>query len=238
MLQGQPGGPVLMEQRPDVLSTSVFASSSNGMGTLPIGAILDYRVTFVTDDGFESLASLPTRSVTVSTSGVVVLDDLPAATEEFAGRKLYRLTPSGDYELVTQLDRATSRYVDNGTTRGGLLPAAAIAPITGERLLPRVDARLSIDPGIVLKLDSARIEATFGADFYAEGVDGNPIVFTSRLDDRFGAGGTFDTNNDGQSGAPSPGDWSGLVFRQDSSGSIDHAIVSYGGGESVGFGWF
>ncbi len=362
VLQGNPGGPELLEQRPDVLGVSVAPSSITPPAPLApsvrltTGRVVDYRITFVNGDGYESLASEPTRSATVGSNGAISLSNLPAASSEFTGRKLYRLTTSGAYEFVTLLDRATPTYTDNGTTRGGLLRLAAIpetsaiavsSPIgsvvgsltpgtnlnyrftyvtsdglesladaptsnvlvnssgtvvlgnpsstslnrlpsvpaefaglnvyrlagadyelvtqlpagqtvftddgtlaTGillstvtlgtagaEKLLPRIDSRLSIDPGIVVKLDSARIEATFGADFYAEGTDGNPVVFTSRLDDRYGAGGTFDTNNDGSHDindplGPKPGDWSGLIFRQGSSASIDNAVISFGGGES------
>lgn len=236
VLQGQPGGPLLLEDRPDVVSTTVAATPGTGVGTLANGTTLDYRITFVTEDGFESLASIPTRSAVVTTSGAVTLTNLPAAPAMFSSRRLYRLNAGGDYVLVTALDRATASYTDTGATRGGLLSGAAIAA-TGDqtRFLPRTNARLSIDPGLVVKLDGARIEATFGADFYAEGLDGNPVVFTSRLDDRFGAGGTFDTNNDGTGSTasqPSPGDWSGLVFRQGSSASIDYATIAYAGGDS------
>ncbi len=359
VLQGNPGGPLALEQRPDVLNITVNAGSAFPAPGTPLtaGRVVDYRLTFVTVDGLESLASQPTRSFTVSSSGAVNLSNLPAAPNEYAGRRLYRLTPNGEYEFVTQLDRATSSYRDNGTTRGGRLSLASIpesslvalnSPIGsasgtlnvgavhnyrftfvtadgresssdaatgnvtvqssgtvvlgnassssttklppvpaefvglnvyrnlgsdfvlvatlpagtnlfpdvgttspagelfssqpigsagGEKLLPRLNARLSVDPGLVLKLDTARIEATFGADFYAEGTDGNPVVFTSRRDDRFGAGGTFDTNNDGFHDqfdplGPKPGNWSGLVFRQGSSGSIDNAVISFAGGES------
>ena len=241
VLQGQPGGPVLLEDRPDVLSVTVaspLVSTGAGAGSLSVGDTVDYRVTFVTKEGHESLASLPTLSVVVAASGEVSLDNLPAAPAEFSGRKLYRLASGGGYELVTSLDRGTTTFTDDGTTRGGRLSSAALATGVDERLLPRVNARLSIDPGIVLKLDSARIEATFGSDFYAEGVDGKPVVFTSRLDDRFGAGGTFDTNNDGDQGTPTPGDWSGLVFRQGGSASLDYATISYAGGDSAVSGGF
>ena len=68
--------------------------------------------------------------------------------------------------------------------------------------------------------------------FYAEGIDGNEVVFTSRLDDTFGAGGTFDTNNDGISDNAAPGDWGGLIFRQDATGSLDFADVRFGGGST------
>ncbi len=233
VLQGEPGGPLLLESRPDVVAVNVTPTPGTNVGTLNSGDTLDYRITFVTTDGFESLSSAATRTVNVTTSRAVTLTNLPAAPSQFAGRRLYRLTPTGDYVLVASLDRATGSYTDNGSSRGGLLSSVALATATNTRLLPRTNARLSVDPGLVVKLDSARIEATFGADFYAEGVDGKPVVFTSRLDDRFGAGGTFDTNNDGAAGTPTPGDWSGLVFRQGSSASIDYATIAYAGGDSA-----
>ncbi len=239
VLQGNPGGPQALEQRPDVLNVNVGSAIANPVSLTPLaaGRVVDYRLTFVTADGIESLASDPTRNFTVDATGAVALSNLPAAPAEFAGRRLYRLTATGTYEFVAQLDRATSTFRDNGATRGGLLSAASLAATTGEKLLPRINARLSVDPGLVLKLDTARIEATFGADFYAEGTDGNPVVFTSRRDDRFGAGGTFDTNNDGffdqnDPLGPQPGNWSGLVFRQGATASIDNAIISFAGGES------
>lgn len=241
VLQGQPGGPVLSESRPDVLGVTLTANPNPAppTGTLTPGTVVNYRITFVTRDGVESLASTPTGNVTVGANRNIRLANLPQATEEYAGRRLYRLDAStGNYVFVTQLDRNTTSYTDTGRTRGGLLSGAAIAAATSERLIPRFDARLSIDPGLVIKLDSARIEAGVGADFYAEGIDGKPVVFTSRLDDEYGAGGTFDTNNDGDNGVPQAGAWAGLVFRQGSTASLDHTIVRYaGGGSSVSGGF-
>ncbi|MCC9657531.1 tandem-95 repeat protein [Rhodopirellula halodulae] len=348
-IEGNPGGPVLLEERPDVLSVTVQTSTAGG--SLADGTY-DYVMTYVTKEGDESLASLATRSV-ASTTGAVRLSNLPSAPAEFAGRNLYRLdlsAPAGvvRYELVTQLDRRATFYVDDGTTRGGILnseqtpdlsgiaistfagpvgtselqenraydyrmtyvdayggeskaseastmqvvarndgiflnnlpPTAEgfvgrnlyrSSPDTGEyilvarlmldetsfvdqgivdfaatsllgeklgndinggtKLLPQYDARLSIDPGIIVKSELARIEATFGADFYAEGNDGNKVIFTSRSDDTYGAGGTFDSNNNGPS-VGAPGDWGGLVFRQDTTASLDFAEIRYGGGTS------
>ncbi len=233
VLRGQAGGSLLLESRPDVLSVTVNGTAAPATATtsVPVGTT-DYRITFINSDGSESLASLPTRSVTVTANQHVNLTNLPATPPSFVGRRLYRLNSSGNYVFVTQLDRVSQTYTDTGRTRGGLLPAAAIAATTGERLLPRYDARLSIDPGLVLKLDQARIEASFGSDFYAEGTDGNPIVFTHRLDDTYGAGGTFDTNNDSAASQPLPGSWGGLVFRQGSTASLDNVIVQYAGGTS------
>ena len=344
VLQGQPGGPLLLQDRPDV--SNVTLASAAG-GDLDATEAYRYRLTFVTTEGSESLASVMTAATPASVSGThsIELGSLPPALDGFVGRRLYRSVPgTNDFEFVTQLDRATEEFVDDGTTRGGLLlaevqPVASgvglsestsggaliediaydyrftfvddadgettpseptsmiVAPATGaieltnlpavpddfqslrvyrldpatgrynlfaqllpsetsvtdtglvvdgfqlpdnesSLLLPRFDARLSVDPGLIVKLQSARIEAGFGADFYAEADDGRGIVFTSRLDDTYGAGGTFDTNNDGIANNAAPGDWGGLVFRQDATASLDFAQVRFGGGTTSTGGGF
>jgi len=96
----------------------------------------------------------------------------------------------------------------------------------------RYDSSLVVDPNVVVKLNAGRIEVEMGANFIAEGAPGRPVVFTSLRDDRYGFGGTFDTNNDGEASVPAPGDWSGIYFAHTSSGSLDHALLAYGGGES------
>ncbi len=77
----------------------------------------------------------------------------------------------------------------------------------------RMAGRLSIDPGAVVKLGGSRIETGVGAQFIAEGIDGYDIIFTSLQDDTYGAGGTFDTSNNGHNQSPAEGDWGGLVLR-------------------------
>ncbi|PQO26036.1 hypothetical protein C5Y96_21535 [Blastopirellula marina] len=103
-----------------------------------------------------------------------------------------------------------------------------VAPILDARL----DSSLVVDPNVVVKFNAGRIEVEMGANFIAEGAPGRPVVFTSLKDDRYGFGGTFDTNNDGAASTPSAGDWSGIYFAHVSSGSIDNALLAYGGGES------
>ena len=86
----------------------------------------------------------------------------------------------------------------------------------------------------MVKLKGGRIESRFGAQFIAEGTAEQRVVFTSLSDDSFGAGGTFDTNNDdrraGGENQPLRGDWGGLYFGPLSLGSIDHALIAFGGG--------
>ncbi|RCS42139.1 hypothetical protein DTL42_20120 [Bremerella cremea] len=111
-------------------------------------------------------------------------------------------------------------------------------PLTGQSInvepvyVARFDASLVVDPNVVVKFNAGRIEVEMGANFIAEGAPGRPVVFTSLHDDRYGFGGTFDTNNNGEATLPSEGDWSGIYFAHASSGSIDQALIAYGGGES------
>ncbi|NDC63034.1 MAG: hypothetical protein EBZ59_03405, partial [Planctomycetia bacterium] len=102
----------------------------------------------------------------------------------------------------------------------------------GANLRARRSGRLTIDPGAVVKLQGSRIELERGtSQLIAEGTASKPVTFTSLADDRFGAGGTFDTNgnlpNDRRAG-----DWGGLVLDAGSKASIDHAYVAYGGGQT------
>jgi VCBS repeat-containing protein len=110
----------------------------------------------------------------------------------------------------------------------------------------RLSGRLRIDPGTVVKLNDARIEALRGAaNLIAEGTPGYRVIFTSAKDDRYGMGGTFDTNNDNLLGTgestPWMGDWGGLMFNHVSSGSLDYALITFGGGDTPiegGFAYF
>lgn len=138
------------------------------------------------------------------------------------------LTPAGDNRLALDLP-ARMDDVDivhiiadtlliRGTPGGGL------------ETEPRLDARLRLDPGLIVKLQGASIETRVGGQLIAEGLPGLPVIFTSLRDDRYGMGGTFDTNNDGGVTLVNRGDWGGLAFGPTSSASIDHAILTYGGG--------
>lgn len=66
------------------------------------------------------------------------------------------------------------------------------------------DATLTIEPGAIVKFFSgSSLELADGSIVEASGLDGSPVVFTSILDDEYGA----DTNMDGALSSPNPGDW-------------------------------
>ncbi len=104
-----------------------------------------------------------------------------------------------------------------------------IDPQTG-LINARLDGRLAIDPGVVVKLGGARIEAQLGAQLIAEGSLEKPIIFTSISDDSYGGSGTFDTTNDLGSTTTAPGQWGGLFFGATAKGSIDYATIKFAGG--------
>ena len=73
-----------------------------------------------------------------------------------------------------------------------------------------------------------------GTTLLAEGDVGDQIIFTSIADDRYGRGGTFDTNNnEGVPGSDTDGeigDWGGIYAGRTSRLSIDHGVVANAGG--------
>jgi len=109
----------------------------------------------------------------------------------------------------------------------------------GREITARQGGRLRVDPGVVVKLGGARIEAERGSGhIIAEGTGDNPVIFTSLNDDRYGAGsGTFDTSNNGfntiSANTASAGDWAGLMFGVGTRGHFEQVIFAYGGGTSV-----
>ena len=88
-------------------------------------------------------------------------------------------------------------------------------------------ATLTIEPGVIVKLADDSYFDIYGA-FRAEGLPGEEIVFTSLQDDATAG----DTNGDGASSAPAPGDWTMIRFRDtsnDASSVIEHAVIRYAG---------
>jgi len=231
-IQGTPGGPFLEVNAPPVVLVTLTTQASGG--TLAAGTY-NYRLVYVDASGNQSPASLVTRSATLAVSnGSISLGNLPPAVAPYTSRRLYRSADNGggDYTLIASLNSSATTYVDNGTTLTGILDTTLIG-----RNRARLDASLVIDQDLIVKLEGARIEVGVGAQLIAEAVSGREIIMTSRLDDRYGAGGTFDTNNDDRLGAneisPSRttgnGLWGGIYLAPSSTASIDYALVTFGG---------
>ncbi len=192
-------------------------------GTLTSG-FYNYRLTVLDAGGVESLASEPTSSIAVNSAvgtTAVQLRNLPQGA-----RRIYRSGPNGaaPYTLVAQLPAGVSSFTDSGASLGSILTNTAPA------VVGRLDARLAIDAGMIVKLQGSRIDVGMGAQLIAEGSDDLPVVFTSIVDARYGAGGTFDTANRAGSQTAVAGDWGGIYVGHTSKASLDYAVVAYGGG--------
>jgi hypothetical protein len=229
VVQGTPGGHILEAETPP----SQIVTTTPVPGGALINGRYSYRIVFVDADDNEGPPSDVTSVATIddrSGEQSVRLDNLPAATDGFVSRRIYRSDSTGSpfsiFVLVAEINATSETFVDLGDQLGAPLVSN---PLTG--LKARQDARLVVDPGVVVKLNGGAIETAFGGDFYAEGVDGIEVVFTSVFDDRFGGAGTFDTNNDGDQKPAVSGDWAGIFIGPGSRASIDYALIAYGGGE-------
>ncbi len=229
IIAGTPGGSIQDNIRPDV--SAVAAQSISG-GSLPAGTY-NYKVTFVDEFGFESLDSAATTSITVAANSSISLVNLsPVTTSQgYVSRRVYRLQAGGAYRLAGELDAKSTSFFDDGSKAGAVLDRTR-AGVRG-----RLDGSLVVDPGTIVKLTGSRIELGQGTQLLAEGTNSLPIVFTSVRDDRFGAGGSFDTNNDNDTtagaSAPLRGDWAGFYAGPTSSISFDNSTIAYGGGVSL-----
>ncbi|MCG8649720.1 MAG: peptidase, partial [Pirellulales bacterium] len=226
-----PGGSIQDNFTP---SLALVSARRLAGGTLPAGDF-QYRMTFVDRDGFETLASDVFNFTVSDANSSIELTSLPQVPDggEFVSRRLYR-APAGanpEFRLVADLDGSSIGFIDSGTT------GEAVLDLTRQGIRGRLDASLVFDPGLVTKLRGARIELGQGTQLLAEGLASDPVIFTSSLNDGFGAGGTFDTNNDNDTitgaVAPQRADWSGIYAGPTSNISLDHVEVSYAGGISL-----
>ncbi|MBL8823041.1 MAG: proprotein convertase P-domain-containing protein [Planctomycetia bacterium] len=110
--------------------------------------------------------------------------------------------------------------------------------------LPASGITLTFNEAIVFKAQNTGLDGiefgqprdrTFGT-IVVNGSVNRPVLFTSLNDDSLIPNtdlaslynnGSTDTNNDGNTTTPAPGDWAGIRIAQ---GNIDHALVRFGGG--------
>lgn len=230
VIKGTPGGPVVEDLTPPALLIETTAVAG---GTLAAGDYV-YRIAYVDANGNSSPASDLTSPVTVGAgTGSVRLNQLPVVPTgtSFIARRLYRATVDangvvGQFRLAGNLNGNSTTFTDNGSLTGAVLVQPAL------QLRSRQDARLAIDPGVVMKMDGARIETSFGGQLYAEASSGLPIVMTSLNDSRFGAAGTFSTANPSDVEEFAAGDWAGIYVGYAGTASLDNVRIAGAGGVS------
>jgi hypothetical protein len=104
--------------------------------------------------------------------------------------------------------------------------AAAESPYSGTSVTVLEGVTLTVKAGVVVKLSES---LTVNGRIEVEGSASEPVVFTSPRDDSAGG----DTNGDGTSTKPAPGDWLGLAFKGNSQGFLHAADVRYAGMSNV-----
>ncbi|TWT49075.1 hypothetical protein Pla22_42670 [Rubripirellula amarantea] len=249
IVEGTPGGPIADGVRPSLENVSARQIGGGALdaSTSAGNPNYEYRMTFVDSNGFESLATsnaetfqfeIMDNNSSLELFGLPVVD----SNSDYLSRRLYRaeirdasgnLVPAGSrqYVLVAELDGSTTTYLDDGEQLSGVLD------LTRSGVRGRLDGSLVMDPNLVVKLRGSRIEIGPDAQLLAEGVQRNPIILTSSLDDRFGAGGTFDTNFDNGTAAgaavPDRGDWAGIYAAPGANVSLDYTTIAFGGGLSL-----
>ncbi|HUP77929.1 MAG TPA: hypothetical protein VM260_05140, partial [Pirellula sp.] len=224
VIAGKPGGGIVDTASPP--TTIVTLSTITG-GSLTAGTY-NYRLVYVDAAGNESLASIPTSSLTVAANRSISIANLPTvgSGSPYIARRLYRsdATGAGTYRFVTQLNAVASTFIDNGSMIGGELVPLDI------KVRSRLDGGLVIDAGAILKFRGSRIELNDGSILIAEGTSSLPIVMTSLNDNRYGFGGTLDTANTRGTRTAAEGDWGGVFVGHGSSASLDYNRLSFGGG--------
>jgi hypothetical protein len=207
------------------------------------GTRVNYRFTFSGTGGQTASAGLAVPGgelggfIVSGNNRQITLSNLPLIdTKVFSQLNIYRSNNYGKYELVSVIPAIPG--FPQATTFVDTNPANAVPLYLGDAQLAqpanaraRPHGSLVIDPSIVIKSDGARIDVGVGANLIAEGVKGRNIVMTSLYDQRYGAGGTFNTSKSTAS-VGSPGDWAGIYFSPDSKGSFNEVVFAYGGGES------
>jgi len=132
------------------------------------------------------------------------------------GDQLEELTVSGRFD-DTSIVHVMKENLLIGATPGGPIQRS------NGLLEARPDAQLVVDPGIVVKLDGARIDVEVSTQLIAEGSPDNPVIFTSINDNRYGGVTEVSTGAE-------PGDWGGIHVAQAARLSLDNVVIAYGGG--------
>ena len=224
VIAGTPGGGVLDVASPP---TTVVTVVRSGSGNLAVGTY-NYKLVYVDASGNESLASIPTASVSVVANSSVTLSNLPPIGGDlpYVGRRIYRSDANGGgtYRFVSQINAIATTFVDNGSVSGNALVELPA------KIRSRLDGSLVMDPGMIVKNRGSRIEVRDGANLVAEGTIGLPVILTSINDIRYGFGGTFDTASNKGATAATAGDWGGVFVGHGSEASMDYNRISYGGG--------
>jgi hypothetical protein len=117
---GASGGSLLDSTSPPIALVSLGTTVG---GSLAAG-IYNYKITYVDRNGYESVPSNASMSIDLQgNQTAIAIAGLPSASGDYLERKLYRSQSggTGPYDLIANLDRTSSDFLDIGQTIGGTL---------------------------------------------------------------------------------------------------------------------
>lgn len=94
-----------------------------------------------------------------------------------------------------------------------------------------VEDVLTIEPGVIIKSDGARIMALNNGRIVTNGTANSPIIFTSIADDSC----CGDTNGNGQASVAQKGDWTGIYLNGGENHLFRYCEILYAGKDRGGF---
>lgn len=122
----------------------------------------------------------------------------------------------------------------SGTISASTTWTAANSPyiLTGN-VIVAAGATLTIEPGVVVKLNSSTRELRVNGTLTSVGTEAQPIIFTSIKDDTVGG----DSNGDGSATTGAPGQWLRIGITAGTASQLRHVVVRYGGWGSTNEGY-
>lgn len=94
-----------------------------------------------------------------------------------------------------------------------------------------VTSTLTIQPGVIIKIDGARITVNSSGKILANGTSNSRIVFTSLFDDSY----CGDTNGDGATTVPEKGDWTSVYLNGGTGNTFKYCDFLYAGKSDGGY---
>jgi hypothetical protein len=176
-----------------------------------------YRINFPVQQ-MEGAYTLSISPNIFSTKGTLIDQDLDG---------LYGEPLDDTYKSTFNIDLTLPPIIHYGNTEPYETWAAGVHLVTG-RVSVEVGNTLTIEAGAIVKFAADTELRVLGA-LDVNGTQFQEVVFTSIKDDSFGG----DTNGDGSTTAPAPGDWLGICFYglydNRGNGEFDYARIRYGG---------
>lgn len=245
MVQG--AGPVSLE------GLTLKSNAENGLRLSASGAasVSNFTIDDNTSDGMYVTAggdlTLKTGTITDQASAVGLVVTSAAAASSIVdvtisgNDRVARVVPNVVRALVqgsnVLQNTAKGLWIISGTLSG---PASWSAPgypyvVEGD-VTVAAGVTLDVDAGAIFKMRPARVYSGNDADFVVNGrlnlngTQAAPVIFTSYYDDTAGG----DTNADGVTTTPLPGDWGKIAFASGAAGSVQYAELRWGGGGNNG----